>query len=43
MLVRAAVGEEAVADDLRLLLEPVALEWTAGHEVVAVMAERVAH
>src|ERR1041384_7164814 len=39
----AAVGEEAVADDFRLLLEPVTLERPAVLELIGVAAERMAH
>ena len=39
----AALGEEDVADDLRLLLEPVAVERPAVPKRIGVAAERVAH
>jgi len=35
--------QERVADDLRLLLEPVSGEWPSRHDLVPIMAKWVAH
>src|SRR5207248_6831359 len=39
----AAIGEEAMADDFRLLFETVMREWLPRLQLIAIAAERMAH